>query len=65
MPKYCPRCGAQNPDNALFCSSCGYNLQSVYSPSVPSPPNQNPPPIGGQSWGYPPTYISMGISFFA
>jgi len=23
---FCPRCGAQNPDDANFCSGCGYQL---------------------------------------
>ena len=24
---YCPSCGAQNPDDAVFCSGCGKKLQ--------------------------------------
>lgn len=23
---YCPRCGTQNPDGALYCNNCGANL---------------------------------------
>jgi len=26
MSKYCPNCGAQNPDGANFCISCGYGF---------------------------------------
>ena len=26
MVKYCPRCGAQNDDNANFCIKCGYKF---------------------------------------
>ncbi len=27
--KVCPNCNAQNPDNATFCSQCGYDLTGV------------------------------------
>ena len=34
---YCPKCGAQLPDDAVFCMKCGTNLASVQSkPSVAS-----------------------------
>jgi hypothetical protein len=26
---FCPKCGTQNPDNSLFCRSCGANLSNV------------------------------------
>ncbi|MCY0859793.1 MAG: zinc ribbon domain-containing protein [Sulfolobaceae archaeon] len=26
MPKKCPRCGYENPDDALYCMRCGYPL---------------------------------------
>jgi zinc-ribbon domain len=26
---YCPRCAAQNPDDAKFCRACGTNLETV------------------------------------
>lgn len=26
---FCPKCGTQNPDNSLFCRSCGANLSKV------------------------------------
>ena len=34
--KYCPNCGAQVPDNAQFCSSCGSRL------NAPEPSYQQP-----------------------
>ena len=32
---YCPSCGAANPDDSAFCSSCGANLKTS-TPSEPS-----------------------------
>ena len=26
MTKYCPKCGAQNPDDAVYCIKCGYKF---------------------------------------
>ncbi|MFP3131316.1 MAG: zinc-ribbon domain-containing protein [Nitrososphaeria archaeon] len=26
MTKYCPKCGAQNPDDAVYCIKCGYRF---------------------------------------
>ena len=31
--KYCPKCGAQMEDNALFCPNCGNNTQPNGSPN--------------------------------
>jgi len=57
----CPKCGTQNPDLAMYCSSCGRSLASAQSPSQyqvnqygqdnyppPPPPDQeqNPQMIG-------------------
>lgn len=54
--KTCPACGTQNPDDALFCASCGQSIQfaaSMFAPqskdlSTPSstqaPQTQNAPP---------------------
>ncbi|ARM76885.1 zinc ribbon domain-containing protein [Acidianus manzaensis] len=52
MVKYCPRCGTQNPDDAVFCYNCGYKFPpmqpiqpgeaSPYS-QPPTQPNQPPP----------------------
>ena len=44
MP-YCGRCGAKNPDDALFCGACGQRLitiapqeqSTVYTPPAPTP----------------------------
>jgi len=26
MTKYCPKCGAPNPDDAVYCIKCGYKF---------------------------------------
>ena len=44
MVKYCPRCGFQNPDDAMYCIRCGLPLtQPVYQPTVQQPPLSPPP----------------------
>jgi hypothetical protein len=44
MVKYCPRCGFQNPDDAMYCIRCGFPLtQPVYQPTVQQPPLSPPP----------------------
>jgi len=44
MVKYCPRCGFQNPDDAMYCIRCGFPLtQPVYQPTVQQPPVSPPP----------------------
>jgi|ERR1022692_3424071 hypothetical protein len=35
---FCPKCGAQNDDNATFCASCGNNLKA----DTPQPPMGSP-----------------------
>lgn len=42
---FCPNCGAENPDGAHFCSSCGEALQATptQSESVPEPEPQSAP----------------------
>jgi len=37
MVKYCPRCGAPNEDNALFCSKCGYQFPQVQQQMAQQP----------------------------
>ena len=47
MTKYCPRCGAPNPDEALFCAKCGYQFPqstTTPSPTPAQPAPQSPPP---------------------
>ena len=46
--KYCPYCGAQNEDNAVYCPNCGANLaqpvsQSNYTPPADPTYNYAPP----------------------
>lgn len=46
---YCKTCGAQNPDGAQFCSSCGGDLRSS-SPAQPGPgPQQHTTPQPAQA----------------
>jgi ribosomal protein L40E len=41
----CPKCGAQNPDKAAFCSLCLHDFSSP-EPSLPAAP---PPPPEGRT----------------
>jgi len=41
---FCPKCGTENPDNAQFCASCGYQLQSAAEPPAAPPEQPAPPP---------------------
>ncbi len=40
---YCPKCGAENPDNAKFCGSCG-GLMVIKQDNVPHTANHIQPP---------------------
>ncbi len=49
---FCPKCGAQNDDNATFCASCGNSLKADTSqPPMGSPasPGQPGAQVGGSS----------------
>lgn len=35
---YCGNCGAQNNDDAAYCSNCGKELRRIETPSVDVPP---------------------------
>jgi hypothetical protein len=39
---YCANCGAQNDDNATYCTNCGNELRRIETPrvDVPPPPQQ-------------------------
>jgi uncharacterized RDD family membrane protein YckC len=59
---FCTNCGAQNQDNAQFCTGCGSRLSTVPAPSIPpaTPPGslspiQAPPPLQPQM-----AYVSPG-----
>ena len=42
---FCTNCGAQNQDNAQFCTGCGAGLSTApASPGEPAPPPGLPPP---------------------
>ena len=40
MGMYCPKCGAQNQDDATYCSSCGSPLTPVGAPTPGAAPSQ-------------------------
>jgi hypothetical protein len=50
---YCRRCGAQLPDDAVFCSKCGLQMAGGAGAGVPSPP---PPPSSSS-----PTLAAVGV----
>lgn len=57
--KRCPRCGAVNSENALFCIHCGQPLPDENAPARDNPfPDQgygaNGPAQGRKGWGTPP-----------
>lgn len=67
--KTCPNCGAAVPDDAMFCSSCAFNLGGAPPPgqAPPAPPGQPyqaqaPYPYPGQ---YVPHYAGFWIRFAA
>ena len=74
--KRCPRCGAENPDDAAFCSGCAQPFGVVPSggQAYPPPPGQPayqppgwqqyPPGYGYQQPGYP-RYAGFWIRFVA
>ncbi|MBE6720290.1 MAG: zinc ribbon domain-containing protein [Ruminococcaceae bacterium] len=37
----CPKCGAQLPDDSVFCATCGANLSETPAPEVQNVPVQN------------------------
>ena len=37
---YCPNCGAQNDDDATYCTNCGNELRRIETPRVDVPPPQ-------------------------
>ena len=37
---YCSKCGAQVPDDAAFCPTCGTSMKPVTEPPIPSPTQQ-------------------------
>ena len=39
---FCPKCGAQNPDGAKFCGSCG----AAQSAGAPAAAPSATPPLG-------------------
>ncbi|MEM0014127.1 MAG: zinc-ribbon domain-containing protein [Zestosphaera sp.] len=38
MSLYCPKCGAQLPDDAIFCIKCGTRIPASPMPQAPSKP---------------------------
>jgi zinc-ribbon domain len=44
MKKICDKCGADNLDNARYCSNCGHTLAAT-TVATPPPPGQMPYPV--------------------
>ncbi len=42
---FCPKCGSNLPDNAVFCNSCGNKLQNRVAPSAQPAPGSQAAPI--------------------
>ncbi len=40
--KYCPNCGTQLDDNAVFCSKCGHSFNGQAAPAAPAAPAADP-----------------------
>lgn len=60
-PVKCPRCGAENPEDGIFCSSCGARLAGqAQTGNGNPPPFHQRPPFGG---GIPPYGIPYGDSY--
>src|SRR2546430_2194136 len=45
MPSICPHCGTQNPDDNVFCQSCGQDL-----PTAPTRPLGPAPQLHRTPW---------------
>lgn len=41
---FCPHCGAQQPDGAVFCGNCGQSMVGASSAPQPAPARQAPAP---------------------
>ena len=41
MPKFCPKCGKENDDDATFCIICGTRLSGINSTSTDNEKNRN------------------------
>ena len=54
--KYCSTCGESNPDNARFCTKCGYEMTSDPVVTPPPPPARKTP-----EQIMPPTYLWQSI----
>src|ERR671917_841499 len=52
----CPNCGAQNDDDATYCTNCGNALQRISTPNVDVP---SPPQPQGQALV--PNYLAQAI----
>lgn len=64
MVKFCPKCGNQNPDEAVACLRCGFDFRELNQQQAQPTPNQpiiqpNPSPfnnlqqpLGNQYYGY-------------
>ena len=61
----CTRCGAQNPDENLYCQNCGTPLAAQSPPTQPptgyvGPPPDTAPPLAGPTGYQSPYYAPVG-----
>ena len=56
---FCPKCGAQNPDDSQFCSKCGAGLVQAAAPAPP--PAAAPVAAGARTSGMAIAALVMGI----
>jgi hypothetical protein len=63
---FCPKCGAENPDNGKFCRNCRANISNVLNAltaKLPETPYTVDPRKRGVSWEMATTKIFMGLAF--
>jgi hypothetical protein len=54
---YCSNCGAQNDDNATYCTNCGNELRRIETPRVDMPPPQQ----AQTQASYPPPHVQAPV----
>ncbi len=55
---YCPKCGAQNPEDSHFCESCGSPLSVVTKNNDPTPAPQPAPPAASPVLNFTPAPVT-------
>lgn len=58
---YCPKCAAQNSDNARFCRECGFQMADSQTLKPPPPTPEKPKEDGTTTFFKWVGYIVVGI----